>query len=207
MVDLESLKASIPEYAKDLRFNLGTIASSAQLTEQQIWGAALASALASRQPDVIRAIAAEAERRMSPGAFAAAKGAAAIMGMNNVYYRFTHLTTDGDYGSIPARLRMQLIARPGVDPPDFDLWSFAASAVNGCGACMDSHARDVLAKGGTKAMVQETARIASIVHGIAVTICGERAIAGAGAEPDAQTAAEAGAQIAGGTAAATPSPA
>ena len=68
----------------------------------------------------------------------AAKAAAAIMGMNNVYYRSLHLLKNPEYRTLPARLRMNIIANPGVDKVDFELWCTAVSAVNGCGMCLDS---------------------------------------------------------------------
>ena len=58
---------------------------------------------------------AEAAQRLSPQALGAAKAAAAIMGMNNIYYRFTHLVSSPDYKTMPARLRMNVIANPGVE--------------------------------------------------------------------------------------------
>ena len=63
----------------------------------------------------------------------AAKGAAAMMGMNNIFYRFRHLSSNEKYATMPARLRMQIIARHGSDPVDFELWCLAVSAINGCG--------------------------------------------------------------------------
>jgi alkyl hydroperoxide reductase subunit D len=96
--------------------------------------------------------------------------AAAIMGMNNVYYRFTHLVSAEDYKTLPAKLRMNVMARPGVDKVDFELWSLAVSAINGCGMCMDSHEK-VLRESGVEAdAIQAAVRIAATVHAIAVTL-------------------------------------
>ena len=69
----------------------------------------------------------------------AARAAASIMAMNNIYYRFTHLASAPDYKTLPARLRMNVIGKPGVDKADFELWCLAVSAINGCGVCIDSH--------------------------------------------------------------------
>ena len=62
------------------------------------------------------------------------------MAMNNVYYRFTHLAR-ARLQDVPAKLRMNVIARPGVDKVDFELWSLAVSAINGCGMCVDATRR------------------------------------------------------------------
>jgi alkyl hydroperoxide reductase subunit D len=97
------------------------------------------------------------------------------MAMNNVYYRFTHLV-GGDYASMPARLRMNVIAKPGVEKADFELWSLAVSAVNGCGMCMESHEKMVRGAGLTQEQVQAAVRIAAVVHAVAATLDGEAAL-------------------------------
>jgi lipoyl-dependent peroxiredoxin subunit D len=175
-MSLESLKARLPDYAKDLRLNIGTVLSAPSLTPRQAWGAALASAIAARNPEVIAAIEAEAAQRLDATAMNAARAAAAIMSMTNIYYRFTHLVSTKDYASMPAKLRMTVIANPGVDAVDFELWSLAVSAVNGCGQCIDAHERQVTAKGASHETVQNVVRIAAVIHAIAVTL---------GAEPQA----------------------
>ena len=168
---IEQLKDRIPEYAKDLRINLGIIASSTALTPQQAWGTALATAVTARSPEVVAAIVAEAGDKLTPEAQAAARGAAAIMGMNNVYYRFNHMMGEAaEYGAMPARLRMQIIGKPGVDHLDFELWSLACSAITGCEMCVRSHEKVVRDKGGTKEAVQDAVRIASVIHAVALTL-------------------------------------
>jgi lipoyl-dependent peroxiredoxin subunit D len=111
---------------------------------------------------------------LSAGALDAAKSAAAIMAMNNVYYRFTHLV-GGDYPTMLAKLRMNVLARPGVDKATFELWSLAVSAVNGCGMCMASHERAVRQHGLTAEQVQAAVRIAAVVQAAAAVLDGEAA--------------------------------
>ena len=174
-MSIETLKARIPEYARDLRLNLGSLANETLLTTQQLAGTFLVSALASRNAPVIEAIAAEFGPRLSPEALAAAKAAASIMGMNNVYYRFAH-TMGGDYATLPARLRMTVIGKPGVDKVDFELWSLAVSAINGCGMCVEAHEKTVRAHGLGIEQVQAAVRIAAVVHAVAVAIEGDDAL-------------------------------
>ncbi|CAN5882929.1 alkyl hydroperoxide reductase [soil metagenome] len=170
-MSLDALKDRLPDYAKDLRLNLGVIASSTALTPQQAWGAAVAAAVTSRSPDVLAAVLSDAAPHLSAEAITAAKGAAAIMGMNNVYYRFTHfMGPEAEYDKMPARLRMQLIGKPGVDHVDFELWCLGASAITGCEQCVRSHERVVRERGGTKEAIQDTVRIASIIHAVALTL-------------------------------------
>jgi alkyl hydroperoxide reductase subunit D len=175
-MSIETLKLQLPDYAKDLKLNIGSLAGEVALTTQQRAGTFIASALAARNADVTRAIFGEFAGQLSPEALAAARAAAAIMAMNNVYYRFTHLV-GGDYPNMPARLRMNVMARPGVDKADFELWSLAVSAVNGCGMCMESHEKIVRAAGLTQEQVQAAVRIAAVVHAVAATLDGEAALA------------------------------
>ena len=176
-MSIETLKSWIPDHAKDLRLNLGSLATETLLTPQQHAGSFVASALASRNAAVTRAIVAEFAPRLSPEALIAAKAAASIMAMNNVYYRFVHLA-GGDYANMPARLRMNVIGKPGVDKVDFELWSLAVSAVNGCGMCIESHEKVVRAGGLTTEQVQAAVRIAAVVHAVAAIVDGEEALAG-----------------------------
>lgn len=174
---IETLKNALPAYAKDLKLNLSSVAADTTLTPQQTFGGLLAAALASRSEPVIAAISAEAASILTPQAFEAAKTAAAIMAMNNIYYRFVHLVSDPEYGTLPARLRMNALANPGVDKVDFELWSLIVSAVNGCGLCIDSHEKVLRKAGVSAAQVQQAVRIAAVVHAVAVTLESEAAVA------------------------------
>jgi alkyl hydroperoxide reductase subunit D len=172
-MDLTQLKNLIPEHAKDLRLNLSTVLSSEGapgLAEQQILATALASAIAARNPALLREIEALVVPKLDPAQVMAARAAAAIMGMNNVYYRFVHLVENQDYATLPARLRMNVIGNPGVPKTDFELYSLAVSAINGCGACVASHEKVVRKAGVTAEGVQSAVRIAAVVHGSAVAL-------------------------------------
>jgi len=168
-MSIDRLKERLPDYAKDLRVSLGVITSTTMLTAQQAWGTALASAVTARNAEVVAAIAADA--RLSPDAAAAARGAAAIMAMNNIYYRFQHTMGEGSpYAQLPARLRVQGFSRPGVGHVDFELWCLAASLINGCEKCVRDHESMVRERGGTPEQVQDAVRIASVIHAVALTL-------------------------------------
>ena len=173
---IDALRDRIPDYAKDIRLNLGSLAGETVLSDQQKWGAFLASALATRNAEVIRAVAADAEQKLSPEAVNAAKSAAAIMAMNNVYYRAIHLMSEETYGTLPAKLRMNVIGNPGVEKVDFELWSIAVSAINGCGMCLDSHEKVVRKAGLSTDQVQAALRIGAVVHAAAAVLDGETAL-------------------------------
>jgi alkyl hydroperoxide reductase subunit D len=176
-MSIDALKDRLPDYAKDLRLNLGSLATEPSLSTQQRAGTFVAAALATRNAELTRELAAEFAPQLSPEAYTAARAAAAIMGMNNVYYRFTHLV-GGDYPNLPARLRMNVMARPGVEKADFELWSLAVSAINGCGMCMESHEKVVRAAGLTQEQVQSAVRIAAVVHAVGTVLDAEDALAG-----------------------------
>jgi alkyl hydroperoxide reductase subunit D len=170
---LDQLKDRLPDYAKDLRLNLGAVAGETVLSAQQKAGTFVASAIASRNAEVMAATLAEFGAGMAPEALGAAKAAAAVMGMNNVYYRFLHLVEKEDYRRLPAKLRMNVIANPGAPKQDFELWSLAVSAVNGCGMCIVAHEKVLRESGVTAEQVQAAVRIAAVVHAVAVTLEGE----------------------------------
>jgi alkyl hydroperoxide reductase subunit D len=176
-MSIETLRDRLPEHARDLKLNLSSLAAEPTLTEQQRAGTFVASAIAARNAEVTAAILAEFGSKLSPEALFAAKAAAAIMAMNNIYYRFTHLVSAPDYKTMPARLRMNVMAKPGVEKADFELWSLAVSAINGCGMCVDSHERIVREAGLSAEAVQAAVRIAAVVHAVAATLDGESAVA------------------------------
>ena len=178
-MSIDALRDRLPAYAKDLSLNLSTLAGETTLNDQQKWGTFVASAYAVGQPDALREINAAAEAfGLSNEATTAARAAAAIMGMNNVYYRTLHLLSNHEYRTLPARLRMNVIGNPGVEKADFELWSFAVSAINGCGMCLDSHEHELKKQGVPPAQIQAALRIASVVNAVSRVIAAERAAEG-----------------------------
>jgi alkylhydroperoxidase, AhpD family len=170
MTMLDTIRGALPDYARDLKLNLGTVLTTdgaPGLTEQQIWSVALASTIAARNTALARDIEAAAGDKLDAAHINAARAAAAIMGMNNIYYRFLHLVEDEEYKQIPARLRMNIIANPGVDKATFELLSLAVSAINGCGMCVASHERALRQHGVTREAVQSSVRIAAVIHAVA----------------------------------------
>ena len=174
-MSIQTLKDRLPDYAKDLKLNLGSLAAETVLNDTLKAGTFVAAAFASRNPEVIAAVNAEFAGRLAQADFTAAKAAAAIMGMNNVYYRFLHLSENAEYQRLPAKLRMNVIAAPGTAKENFELWSLAVSAINGCGLCIAAHDKVVRAAGLTAEQVQAAVRIAAVVHAVAVTLEAEAA--------------------------------
>jgi len=172
MSNLEQLKLRLPEHAKDQRLNLGVLGSSTVLSPPQAWLIGVACANATKNKSVIEAIEADATE-LAPETVTAGRGAAVVMGMNNVYYRFVHFMSDGgedDYGKLPAKLRMQFIGNPGVPKLDFELACLAASAITGCENCVRAHEKSVRDAGGSREMVQDAVRIAAVLNATAVAL-------------------------------------
>jgi alkyl hydroperoxide reductase subunit D len=169
-MSLDSIRDRIPDYARDLKLNLGSVLAptgAPGLNEKQIAMVALATAIASRNVELTQGIEALAKPQLDEPSVNAARAAAAIMGMNNIYYRFLHLVEDNEYQTMPARLRMNVIGNPGIDKLDFELLSLAVSAVNGCGLCVSSHEKKLREGGVGREPIQSAVRIASVVHAVA----------------------------------------
>jgi alkyl hydroperoxide reductase subunit D len=141
---LDALKDTLPDPAKDLRLNLGSVLNSETLT-----------------PGLREEVLEDAQ------------AAASIMAMNTVYYRFRHLIRKESYAKKPARLRMQWMARPKAGKELFELMSMAIAALAGCEMCMTTHEASILQAGGSEEQVHDAIRIASVLSGFACA-CGER---------------------------------
>ncbi len=169
MQNLEELKALIPEYARDIKINLGSLVNTQNqiLTVTQVFGSALASAYATKDKNLINVLENEAKNILSEAEIKAVKTAATLMAMNNIYYRFTHISHDKEYSQMPAGLRMQGIANHGIEKVDFEIFSLAVSIINGCGMCIDAHANQLLKHELTKSQVQMVAKIAAVINSAA----------------------------------------
>jgi alkyl hydroperoxide reductase subunit D len=164
---LKEFANTLPDYAKDLRLNLSSILSDQLLGDRRKYALLLACAHGAGYRPLIAAAEADVVDKLDPQVANAARGAAAMMAMNNVYYRFVHLASNPEYGTLPAKLRMNFIGSHGIEKDDFELMSLAVSAMNGCGMCIDSHER-VLQQHGVKAeTIQSAARIAAVVKALA----------------------------------------
>ncbi len=169
-MSLEALRERMPECAKDIKLNLGSLMNETVLSDQQKWGALRACAYAAGAPQMIADIEAETEARLSPEAVRAVGAAASLMAMNNVYYRALHFMENGEYKTLRAGLRMNGLAAPGVEKADFELWCFAVSAIGGCGACLDSHEQELRKHGVSALQIQAALRIAAVVNGAAAAL-------------------------------------
>ncbi|MDB4967007.1 MAG: Alkylhydroperoxidase AhpD core [Myxococcales bacterium] len=170
MSQLEALRASIPDAARDIKLNLQSVLTSGSLTVDQRWGVALAAAFAARNPRLAEAVLADATAAVGPAVIEDAKAAAALMAMNNVYYRFRHVIGKESYGQKPARLRMNRLAQTAGPKVDFELFSLGVSAINGCELCVRAHEKAVLDGGLSEEQVHDAVRVAATVQAAAVAL-------------------------------------
>src|SRR5580658_4648942 len=102
-MSLADLKSQLPDYAKDLRLNLESVLSEGGapgLTAKQIRAVALASAIAARHIPLTRAMESFAAEQLDATELDGVRSAAAMMGMTNIYYRFTHLVANKEYETL-----------------------------------------------------------------------------------------------------------
>ena len=164
---LEQLRAQIPDYGRDIRLNLEsvlTVEGSPGLTSKQIWGTALASAYALESGSLVKMILTQGAADLDDATVQAAKAAATIMAMNNVYYRAQHLMEDAELKKMPARLRMNVIGKPGIEKVEFELMSFAISSIGGCGQCLTAHLHELRKASVSNEGIQSSLKIGAVLQ-------------------------------------------
>jgi alkyl hydroperoxide reductase subunit D len=168
MSTLETLRGSLGESAQDIKLNLQAVLQPGPLSVEQKWGVAVAAAIAARNKQLRDAIVAAARAEVGAATIEDARAAAALMAMNNVYYRFRHMVAA--YADKPARLRMNRLVQPAGSKLDFELFALAVSAINGCESCVKAHEKTVVEGGLTPDQVHDAVRIAAVVHAAAVAL-------------------------------------
>jgi len=170
MRELEAIREALPEAARDVKLNLEAVLQEGSLTPAQGWGVAVASAATARNRSLLDAVVAAARSEVGAEVIDDALAAAALMAMSNVYYRFRHMMGESVYAQKPARLRMNRLAKPKGSRADLELFSLAASAINGCEICVRSHEKAVRDAGLTDDQVNDAVRIAATIHAAAVAL-------------------------------------
>lgn len=170
-MSLETLKDLVKDYARDIRINLDSVLSvegAPGLTETQIYGTFLASAYATKSDKLRELAEAITESRIGPEEREGAKAAATIMGMNNIYYRYLHLLEEQEeLKKLPAKLRMTVIGKPGIEKLNFEVYSLAISAITGCGMCINAHVHELKKAGLEDLGIQSAIRIAAVTNATA----------------------------------------
>jgi len=169
---LDSIKALIPDYAKDIRLNLDGVIARSSLPAEDALGVALAAAFATKSKPLVDAL-----RAATPPAEAnAALTAAALMGMNTVWYPYVEMAGDDDLKAQRAELRMNAYATSGgVAKKKFEAFALAASIVGKCHFCVSSHHALLKKEGLTTQQLRDIGRIAAVVNAAAQVIAAEQA--------------------------------
>lgn len=165
-MSLKEFADTLPDYAKDIRLNISSLLNDQMLGDQRKYGLLLACAHGTGYQPIVQATEREVEEKLSDAAKNAARAASAVMAMNNVYYRFVHLASNQEYAKMPAKLRMNVIGSPGIDKADFELFSLAVSAMNGCGACIDSHEKVLRDHNVNADIIQTAARVGAVMAAV-----------------------------------------
>jgi lipoyl-dependent peroxiredoxin subunit D len=166
---LNALKEHIPDYAKDIRLNLDAVIARSSLDAADAVGAALAAAYAARAKPIVDAI--RASGALSDVDTNAALSAAALMGMNNVWYPYIEMADDADLKSQRAELRMNAYAtHGGIDKKRFELFSLSASIVGKCHFCVQSHYKMLKENGVSAQQLRDVGRVAAVVAAAALVL-------------------------------------
>jgi alkyl hydroperoxide reductase subunit D len=166
---INEIKALVPDYAKDVRLNLDSTIARSSLPPVEALGVALAAAYATKNARLVAILRAADELPAEQAN--AALTAAALMGMNNVWYPFVEMAGDPELKTRPAQLRMQAYAtHGGVDKRLFELYALAASIVGKCHFCVQSHYALLKQSGMTVDQLRDAGRIAAVIAAAANAI-------------------------------------
>src|SRR5262245_35323030 len=160
----------LPDAAKDIRLNLDAVIARSSLAPADALGVAIAAAFAARNGELVQAF-----KSATPAAEAnAALTAAALMGMNNVWYPFVEMAADDDLKTMRPELRMNAYAaHGGVARAKFEAYALAASIVGKCHFCVQSHYALLKKEGWTTQQLRDIGRIAAVVNATAQVLAVE----------------------------------
>lgn len=159
---LNAIKDRIPDYARDVRLNLDGAIARSSLEPADAVGAALAAAYAAKSKPLVDAI--RGSGQLSDSDANAALTAAALMGMNNVWYPYVEMAGDEELKTQRAELRMNAYAtHGGVDKRRFELFALAASIVGKCHFCVASHYSLLKETGMSAVQLRDIGRIAAVI--------------------------------------------
>jgi alkyl hydroperoxide reductase subunit D len=163
---VDQVKESIPDHSKDIKLNLDAVMNRSGLDEVDAHACAFAAAVAAGNGDLAFEISMNGPL-MGTDEREAAKTAASLMGMNNIYYPFVEMTEDADLKGIPPGLRMNAYANHGgVSKKKFEMYALAASIVGKCHFCVKNH-YDVLKKEGMTVLeLQAVGKIAAVIAAV-----------------------------------------
>jgi len=164
---VEHIKESIPDHSKDIKLNLDAVINRSPLSAEDTHAVALTASLASGNGPLAFQIMTSENLVPFEKEVSAAKTAASLMAMNNMWYPYVEMTGDPELKGLPAGLRMNAYAtHGGVTKKQFEMYALAASIIGKCHFCVKNH-YDVLKKEGmTTQELQHVGKIASVIHAV-----------------------------------------
>jgi alkyl hydroperoxide reductase subunit D len=164
---VDSIKAEMPDYAKDIKLNLDTTIKRSTLGEAAEY-VALAAAFATGHHKLWTWIHSEMTDEHEANA---AITAASLMAMNNTWYPYVEMSKDIQLKNIPAQLRMNAIStHAGTTKEKFEAYSLAASIVGKCEFCVKAH-YDTLRKAAyTAEQLRDIGRISAVIVAVSKII-------------------------------------
>lgn len=162
---VDTIKNSIPDHAKDIKLNLDAVINRSGLDEVDAHACALAAAIAAGNGELAYEIQMNGPL-IGTHEREAAMTAAALMGMNNIYYPFAEMVGD-DLKGVPPGLRMNAYAtHGGVSKTKFEMYALAASVVGKCHFCVKNHYEVLKKEGMTVPQLQMVGKIAAVINAI-----------------------------------------
>lgn len=161
---LDLLEGARSRYLADLKINFKNSFESEYLSKKEV--ALLGVALAVNANNAVLRTFFDGNARQEgakPEEIAEAVACASLLSANNVFYRFRHFMNKEKYNEIPARIKMNIMARPVVGKEFFELISLAVSAVNGCEMCVTSHEASLIELGSKEERIFESVRLAAVI--------------------------------------------
>jgi len=164
---IEQVKESIPDHSKDIRLNVDSVINRSPLDPVDTHAIAYVSALAAGNGGLAFEIEHNSPLFQDEKVRDAAKTAASLMGMNNVYYPFVEMCSDPDLKGLPPGLRMNAYAtHGGVSKKQFEMYALAASIIGKCHFCVKNHYDTLKKEGMTSQELQHIGKIASVINAI-----------------------------------------
>ena len=169
---LNQIKSLIPDYAKDIRLNVDSVVARSSLEPADALGAMLAAAFAARSKTLSDAI--RNSGQLNEADVNGALTAAALMGMNNVWYPYVEMANDNDLKTQRAELRMNAYAtHGGIERRRFEMFGLAASIIGKCHFCVTAHYSALKELGMTVVQLRDVGRIAAVVTAASQVLAAE----------------------------------
>lgn len=168
---LDVLEEGKSRYLADLKLNFKNSFESAHLNKKEVALLGYALAVNAGNTALKRFFRENANAEGATEAeVAEAAACASLLSANNVFYRFRHFINKEKYNEIPARIKMNIMARPVTGKEFFELMSLAVSAVNGCEMCVKSHENSLIELGSAEERIFEAVRLGAIITSVSKVI-------------------------------------